>query len=35
MENGRASGSMGGARLRAGVFLAPFHPIDEDPTLAI
>jgi len=22
-------------RLRAGVFLAPFHPIDEDPTLAI
>jgi limonene 1,2-monooxygenase len=23
------------ARLRAGVFLAPFHPLDEDPTLAI
>src|SRR5689334_22580132 len=22
-------------KLRAGVFLAPFHPIDEDPTLAI
>jgi limonene 1,2-monooxygenase len=22
-------------RLRAGVFLAPFHPVDEDPTLAI
>src|SRR5688572_12085582 len=23
------------APLRAGVFLAPFHPVDEDPTLAI
>jgi limonene 1,2-monooxygenase len=23
------------SRLRAGVFLAPFHPVDEDPTLAI
>src|SRR5262249_33820621 len=22
-------------KLRAGVFLAPFHPLDEDPTLAI
>src|SRR5260370_35570608 len=22
-------------RLRAGIFLAPFHPVDEDPTLAI
>ena len=22
-------------RLRAGIFLAPFHPTDEDPTLAI
>jgi limonene 1,2-monooxygenase len=22
-------------RLRAGVFLAPFHPVDEDPTLAM
>ena len=21
-------------RLRCGVFLAPFHPVDEDPTLA-
>ena len=24
-----------GPKLRAGVFLAPFHPVDEDPTLAI
>jgi limonene 1,2-monooxygenase len=24
-----------GFKLRAGVFLAPFHPVDEDPTLAI
>ncbi len=24
-----------GGRLRAGIFLAPFHPVDEDPTLAI
>src|SRR5687768_7616189 len=24
-----------GRKLRAGVFLAPFHPVDEDPTLAI
>src|SRR5689334_4882337 len=24
-----------GAPLRAGIFLAPFHPVDEDPTLAI
>jgi limonene 1,2-monooxygenase len=23
------------ARLRSGIFLAPFHPVDEDPTLAI
>jgi limonene 1,2-monooxygenase len=23
------------SRLRAGIFLAPFHPVDEDPTLAI
>ena len=22
-------------RLRAGIFLAPFHPVDENPTLAI
>src|SRR5271168_455092 len=22
-------------RLRAGIFLAPFHPVDEDPTLAL
>jgi limonene 1,2-monooxygenase len=24
-----------GFKLRSGVFLAPFHPVDEDPTLAI
>lgn len=24
-----------GGKLRAGIFLAPFHPVDEDPTLAI
>jgi limonene 1,2-monooxygenase len=39
MENGRtsssSSGTKAGTRLRAGVFLAPFHPVDEDPTLAI
>ena len=23
------------SNLRAGIFLAPFHPVDEDPTLAI
>ena len=22
-------------KLRSGIFLAPFHPVDEDPTLAI
>ncbi len=22
-------------RMRAGIFLAPFHPTDEDPTLAL
>ncbi|HLJ18841.1 MAG TPA: hypothetical protein VKU84_01515, partial [Stellaceae bacterium] len=27
--------SMAGLTLRSGVFLAPFHPIDEDPTLAL
>ena len=26
---------MSGLTLRSGVFLAPFHPIDEDPTLAL
>ena len=35
MENGRSSVGIAGPRLRAGVFLAPFHPTDEDPTLAI
>jgi limonene 1,2-monooxygenase len=33
-----ASGARPGDRvggLRAGIFLAPFHPVDEDPTLAI
>src|SRR4051812_4837712 len=24
-----------GPKLRAGIFLAPFHPVDEDPTLAM
>ena len=40
--NGVGSGSADSAsnarqdfKLRAGVFLAPFHPVDEDPTLAI
>ena len=36
MEQGQSSANSGaGAPLRAGVFLAPFHPVDEDPTLAI
>src|ERR1700752_2032297 len=26
---------MSGLTLRSGIFLAPFHPIDEDPTLAL
>lgn len=26
---------MAGLTLRSGIFLAPFHPIDEDPTLAL
>src|SRR5690349_6080249 len=33
-QSSRESNAVG-APLRAGVFLAPFHPVDEDPTLAI
>ena len=22
-------------RMRCGIFMAPFHPVDEDPTLAL
>lgn len=26
---------MAGSKLRFGAFIAPFHPVDENPTLAI
>jgi limonene 1,2-monooxygenase len=32
--SGSSPASLGG-KLRSGIFLAPFHPVDEDPTLAI
>lgn len=32
-HRGREQQTMSGIRLRSGVFLPPFHPIDEDPSL--